>query len=70
MATVLADLGVRRAISDAAFAQGSAPLLAAVARGATASALAPYIAALGTLCAEHLPRQENDENELADEVDT
>ncbi|HEY0136253.1 MAG TPA: hypothetical protein VGB85_19345, partial [Nannocystis sp.] len=43
MATVLADLGVRRAISDAAFAQGSAPLLAAVARGASASALAPYI---------------------------
>ena len=69
-ATVLADLGVRRAITDAAWAQGCAPLLAAVARGAAASTLAPYIAALGSLCGEHLPRQERDENELADEVDT
>lgn len=70
MATVIADLGVRRAISDAAWALGCAPLLAAVARGAAASALAPYITALGTLCGEHLPRQEDDENELGDEVDT
>lgn len=69
-ATVLADLGVRRAITNAAWALGCAPLLAAVARGATATALAPYIAALGTLCAQHLPRQEDDENELGDEVDT
>jgi len=69
-ATVLADLGVRRAITDAAWALGCAPLLAAVARGATATALAPYIAALGTLCGQHLPRQQDDENELADEVDT
>ncbi len=69
-ATLLPDLGVRRAIPEAAWTQATRPLLAAVAGGAAASNLAPYLDSLGTLCSEHLPRQGDDENELADEVDS
>lgn len=68
-AVVLADLGVRQAVPTAAWSQATAPLLAAVARGAHAAEVAPLLVALGELCGEHLPRQDDDVNELSDEVD-
>ena len=68
-AVLLPDLGVRRAIPEAAWAQTTAPLLAAVARGEPAAAIVPHLAALATLCGEHLPRQHDDTNELADDID-
>jgi putative membrane protein len=70
IATVIADSGVRRAIPEAAWTQACAPLIAAVARGEPATAVAPHIAALGALCGVHLPRQADDINELSDEVDS
>ena len=69
-ATLLPDLGVRRAIPEDAWAQACRPIHAALAAGSDARSLLPHIAALGTLCGEHLPRQDDDENELADGVDT
>jgi putative membrane protein len=68
-ATILADLAIRQAIPEAAWARACAPILAAVSRGEPAAALAPHLAALADLCALHLPRQDDDVNELADEVD-
>lgn len=68
-ALVLADLGVRQAVPEAAWSRAIAPLEAAVARGAGGLELAPLLVALGQLCGEHLPRQDDDINELSDEVD-
>lgn len=70
IATVIADLGVRQAIADAAWTQACAPLRAAVARGEPASAMAPHFAALAAICERYLPRQDDDVNELSDEVDS
>lgn len=70
IATVIADLGVRQAIPEAAWTAACAPLRAAVARGEPASALSPHLAALAELCSRHLPRQDDDVNELSDEVDS
>lgn len=67
-AVVLADLGVRQAVPAALWSQAVAPLQAAVARGAHGVEVAPLLVALGKVCGEHLPRQHDDENELADEV--
>ena len=60
---------VRQAIPTAAWSNATGPLLAAVARGAHAVDVAPLLVALGELCGEHLPRQDDDVNELSDEVD-
>ncbi len=68
-AVVLADLGVRQAVPAAAWSQATAPLLAAVARGAQGLEVAPLLVALGEQCGEHLPRQPDDVNELSDEVE-
>lgn len=68
-AVVLADLGVRKAVPSAAWSQACAPLLAAVARGAQAVEVAPLLVTLGELCGEHLPRLDDDVNELSDEVE-
>lgn len=70
IATVIADVGVRRAIPGDAWTAACAPLRAAVARGEPASALPPHLATLAALCREHLPRQDDDVNELSDEVDS
>lgn len=70
IATVIADSGVRRSVPEAAWTQACAPLLAAVARGEPATAVAPHLEAIAALCGEHLPRREDDINELPDEVDT
>jgi putative membrane protein len=67
-AVVLADLGVRKAIPTEAWSQACAPLVAAVARGANGVEVAPLLVALGKRCGAPLPRQHDDENELADEV--
>jgi putative membrane protein len=69
-AVILPDIGVRNTIPAAAWTAATAPIVAAVARGETAAALPPHLAALADLCAQHLPRQHDDENELADEVDS
>lgn len=69
-AVVLADLGVRTTIPAAAWATATATIDQAVAGGEPASALTPHIAALAELCAQHLPRQDDDQNELSDEVDS
>lgn len=69
-AMVLADLGVRKAIPADAWSRTTAAIDQAVARGEPASSLPPLIAALAELCAQHLPRQDDDENELSDEVDS
>jgi len=68
-AVLLADLGVRQAVPAAAWSEATAPVLAAVARGADSLALAPLLVTLGELCGEHLPRQDDDINELSDEVE-
>lgn len=69
-ALVLADLGVRQAVPAEPWTRLTAELDAAVARGEPAASLPPRIAALAELCAQHLPRQDDDENELSDEVDS
>lgn len=68
-AVLLADLGVRQAIPTAAWSNATQSILAAVARGGHAVDVAPLLVALGELCSEHLPRQDDDVNELSDEVD-
>ncbi|MCY1007964.1 hypothetical protein OV079_20870 [Nannocystis pusilla] len=67
-AVVLADVGVRREVPRAPWDQAVAGLQAAVAAGARATELAPHLRALGALCADALPRGEDDVNELPDEV--
>ncbi len=67
-AAILPDLAIRQIIPEAAWTRACAPILAAVARGEPAAALAPHLAALADLCALHLPRQHDDVNELPDEV--
>ena len=69
-AVVLADLGVRRAAPAEPWARATAAIDQAVARGEPASALPPLILALADLCSACLPRQDDDENELSDEVDS
>lgn len=69
-AVVLADLGVRRAAPAEPWARATAAIDQAVARGEPASALPPLILALADLCSDCLPRQDDDENELSDEVDS
>lgn len=69
-AVVLADLGVRQVVPEAEWEQACAPLIAAVGRGQSAAEVAPLIAAIGAVCGRHLPRQEDDVNELSDEVDS
>lgn len=65
---VVADRGVRRAAPQEAWARAEAELRAAVARGGGALELARLLAPLGELCEDALPRAEDDENELPDEV--
>jgi putative membrane protein len=67
-AVVLADVGVRREVPREPWDQAVARLQAAVAAGARATELAPHLQALGALCADALPRGEDDVNELPDEV--
>jgi putative membrane protein len=67
-AVVLADAGVRREVPRAPWEQAVAGLQAAVAAGARAVELAPHLQALGALCADALPRGDDDVNELPDEV--
>lgn len=67
-AVVLADSGVRREVPREPWERAVAGLSAAVAAGARAVDLTPHIAALAELCAEVLPRAEDDVNELPDEV--
>lgn len=67
-AVVLVDVGVRCAVPQGPWARATAALAAAVAGGAGARELAPKIAALAELCADALPRAEDDVNELPDEV--
>lgn len=67
-AVVLADIGVRREVPREAWERAAGALAAAVASGARAVDLAPHLAALGELCADALPRSEDDVNELPDEV--
>ena len=69
-AVVLADLGVRRAAPAEPWARATAAIDQAVARGEPASALPPLILALADLCSDCLPRHDDDENELSDEVDS
>lgn len=67
-AVVLTDSGARRALPREPWERATAALAAAVAGGAGAVELAPRIAALAELCADALPRAEDDVNELPDEV--
>lgn len=67
-AVVLVDVGVRREVPHEPWERSVSKLAAAVAAGARAVDLAPHLAALGALCADALPRSEDDVNELADEV--
>jgi putative membrane protein len=67
-AVVLADVGVRREVPREPWDEAVAALAQAVAAGARAVELAPRIAALAELCADALPRAEDDVNELPDEV--
>ncbi len=69
-AVVLADLGVRQAVPAELWSPACAAIDAAVRRGEPASALPPLLVALADLCAEQLPRQADDANELSDEVDS
>jgi putative membrane protein len=71
-AVVLADLGVRKAVPAARVGRQHRrrALDQAVARGGQRPSLPPRIAALAELCGEHLPRQDDDVNELSDEVDS
>lgn len=69
-AVVIADRGVREVVPVEAWAAACGALRAAVARGEDATAIAPRLAALAEVCAAHLPRQGDDENELIDEVDS
>lgn len=68
MAVVLADSGVRRAVPREPWARAVAALAETAQRGAGAAELAPAIAGLGELCADVLPRADDDVNELPDEV--
>jgi putative membrane protein len=68
LAVLLPDLGVRQAVPEPDLARAEAELRAAVARGAPATALAAALAPLAELCARHLPRGEDDADELPNEV--
>jgi putative membrane protein len=67
-AVVLADVGVRREVPREPWERACAGLQAAVAAGARAVDLAPHLHALAELCADALPRSDDDVNELPDEV--
>lgn len=69
-AMVLADLGVRKTIPADLWSRTTAAIDQSVARGEPAASLVPHITALAELCAAHLPRHDDDENELSDEVDS
>lgn len=69
-AVFIPDLGVRERVPEAAWAAAADPVRLAVARGATAEQLAAPIAALGQACGRHLPRAEDDANELPDGVES
>lgn len=65
---VLADSGITAAVPEADWNEALAAIQQAVASGQDGVAVAPKIAALGDLLEPVLPRAEDDENELPDEV--
>lgn len=67
-AVVLADAGVRREVPRGPWEQATAAIAGAVARGGSALEVAGLVAPLAELCAEVLPRGEDDVNELPDGV--
>jgi putative membrane protein len=67
-AVVLADVGVRKIVPREPWEAAVEKLRAAVAGGARAVELVPHLRALAELCADALPRAEDDVNELPDEV--
>ncbi len=68
VAVVIADVAVREAVPAKAWDPAVAAITDAVARGAKATLLVAPIAALGQLAGQHLPRADDDVNELPDEV--
>lgn len=67
-AVVLADVGVRKTVPHGPWEAAARALREAVAGGARAAELSPHLRALGELCADAMPRGEDDVNELPDEV--
>jgi putative membrane protein len=68
VAVFVPDLGVRERVPQLAWDASTDAVRSPVARGGAASELAAPLTALGVVCGRHLPRGEDDVNELSDTV--
>lgn len=68
LAVFVADLGVRERVPQLAWDARADTIRTLVGRGRPAAELVEPIAALGVVCGRHLPRRDDDVNELDDGV--